>query len=103
MRVISKRPFIEAARCYPNAALSLDDIWKVLNSRDYITPEQLKAQFASLDRFKYRRKWWVINAAGNHLRIITYIKFETQNVFIKHIVTHDEYDRLTDYYRRHPE
>ncbi|WP_255398515.1 type II toxin-antitoxin system HigB family toxin [Xenorhabdus sp. KJ12.1] len=40
---------------------------------------------------------------GSNLRIIAYIKFETQNVFIKHIVPHKEYDRLTDHYRKNPE
>ncbi|ENA1737023.1 type II toxin-antitoxin system HigB family toxin [Yersinia ruckeri] len=103
MRVISKKPFDEAGKLFPNDATALDDIYKVLHTERFLTPDHLKARFRSLDRFKYRQKWWVIDIGGNNLRIIAYIKFETQNVFIKHIVTHKEYDRLTDYYRRTPE
>jgi len=103
MRIISKKPFDEAGKLYPNDATALNDTYKVLHTDKFLTPEQLKARFASLDRFKYREKWWVIDIGGNNLRLIIYIKFETQNVFIKHIVTHKEYDRLTDQYRRNPE
>ena len=103
MRIISKKPFDEAARRYPNDALALDATYRTLHSERFITPDHLKAQFGSLDRFKYRQKWWVIDIGGNNLRLIAYIKFETQNVFVKHIVTRKEYDRLTDYYRRTPE
>lgn len=103
MRVISKKPFDEAGRRFPNDAAALEDTYKVLHTGRFLTPDALKARFGSLDRFKYRQKWWVIDIGGNNLRIITYIKFETQNVFIKHVVTHKEYDRLTDHYRRTPE
>ncbi|WP_455916436.1 type II toxin-antitoxin system HigB family toxin [Pantoea agglomerans] len=103
MRVISRKPFEQAARSYPNDAGALDDTYRVLHTAKFLTPDLLKARFRSLDRFKYRDKWWVIDVGGNNLRIITYIKFETQNLFIKHIVPHKEYDRLTEYYRRNPE
>ncbi|MEW5290555.1 type II toxin-antitoxin system HigB family toxin [Erwinia papayae] len=103
MRVISMKPFYEAARSYPNDARALDDTYRVLQTEKFLSPQNLKARFASLDRFKYREKWWVIDVGGNNLRIISYIRFETQNVFIRHIVPHKEYDRLTEYYRRNPE
>lgn len=103
MRIISKKPFDEAGKRFPNDASALDDTYRVLNTEKFLTPEYLKACFASLDRFKYREKWWVLDIGGNNLMIITYIKFETQNVFIKHIVTHKEYDRLTEHYRRNAE
>ena len=53
--------------------------------------------------FKYRDKWWVIDIAGNHLRLIAFISFRINKVFVKHIVSHAEYDRLTNHYRRNKE
>ncbi|WP_337065208.1 type II toxin-antitoxin system HigB family toxin [Rouxiella badensis] len=100
MRIISKKPFDEAATKYPNESAAIKDVYRVMFSGRFITPDELKARFGSLDRFKYRDKWWVIDIGGNNLRLIAYIKFETQNVYIKHIESHKEYDRLTDYYRR---
>ncbi|ERT13192.1 type II toxin-antitoxin system HigB family toxin [Photorhabdus temperata] len=57
----------------------------------------------SLDRMKYREKWWVIDVGGNNLRVMFFADFERGKIFIKHISTHAEYDKLTDYYRRNKE
>lgn len=54
----------------------------------------------SLDRMKYQEKWWVIDLDGGHLRVMFFADFERGKIFIKHISTHAEYDKLTDLYRR---
>ncbi|MNW08595.1 mRNA interferase HigB [compost metagenome] len=51
---------------------------------------------------KYKAKWWVIDVGGNHLRILFFASFDTQKIFVKQIVTHAEYDRLLQQYRRNP-
>ncbi len=58
--------------------------------------------FPSLDNFKYRDKWWVLDVGGNQLRIIACIKFRQNRLFVKYIVTHAEYGRLCERYRRGP-
>lgn len=45
-------------------------------------------------------KWWVLNIGSNHLRMIACILFSQNLLYVKHIVTHAEYDRLCDRYRR---
>ncbi|WP_237363872.1 type II toxin-antitoxin system HigB family toxin [Vibrio marisflavi] len=50
--------------------------------------------------FKYKDKWYVIDIGGNTLRLIAFIEFVGKKCFIKHIVTHSEYDRITEDYRR---
>lgn len=59
----------------------------------------MKRYIPSLDNFKYRDKWWVIDVSGNSLRLISYIDFRLHKIFVKHIVSHAEYDKLTAYYR----
>jgi mRNA interferase HigB len=49
---------------------------------------------------KYREKWWVIDVGSRHLRVMFFADFERGKIFIKHISTHAEYDKLTDLYRR---
>jgi len=100
MNVISKRPFREAARKYPNERSSLLDMFKVLRSTNFHSPDELKAVFPSLDNFKYRNKWWVLDVGGNNLRVIAYIQFVNKRIYIKHIVGHSEYDKLTSTYRK---
>ncbi len=100
MNVISKRPFNDAARKHPNDRAALLDLFKVLQSRDFSTPEELRAIFPSLDNFKYKDKWWVLDVGGNNLRLISFIQFVNKRMYIKHIVSHAEYDKLTEKYRR---
>jgi hypothetical protein len=47
----------------------------------------------------YREKWWVIDVGGGNLRVMFFADFERGKIFIKHITTHAEYDKLTDFYR----
>ncbi|EAZ3495037.1 type II toxin-antitoxin system HigB family toxin [Salmonella enterica] len=47
--------------------------------------------------------WWVIDIGGNNLRMMFFAYFERGKVFVKHITTHTEYDRLTRYYRENKE
>ncbi len=74
MHILTKRAFGEAARRHPNQRAALLDL--------------------------YRDKWWVLDVGGRHLRMIACIQFRLNRMFVKHIVTHAEYDRLCDRYRR---
>ena len=100
MRIITKRPFEEAAKMFPNQRQVLMDLYKVLCSKNtqFKTPEAMRQLFPTLDNFKY--KWYVLNIGGNHLRLIAAILFKSNIVYVKHIVTHAEYDKLCDRYRR---
>lgn len=99
MHVVSRVPFDEAIRKYPNAAASLDVLYRHLKKGDFPTPNDLKALYASLDRMKYREKWWVIDVSGNQLRVMFFADFERRKIFIKHICTHADYDKLVKMYR----
>ncbi|MCP4125572.1 MAG: cytoplasmic protein [Gammaproteobacteria bacterium] len=100
MNVLSKRPFNVAAHKYPNDRSALLNMFKVLQNTDFHTPDELRAIFPSLDNFKYKDKWWVLDVGGNNLRVIMFIQFVNKRMYIKHIVNHTEYDKLTDKYRK---
>lgn len=100
MNVISKKPFNDAAKKYPNDREALLDMYRVLDRTDFQTPDELKAVFPSLDNFKYKDKWWVLDVGGNNLRVLVFIQFVNKRMYIKHIVNHADYDRLTKKYRK---
>ena len=100
MHIISKRPFNDAAKKYPNDKEALMDTYNVLSKGEFRSPDELKAAFLSLDNFKYKDKWWIIDVGGNNLRVMAFIQFINQRMYIKHIVNHAEYDKLTDKYRK---
>lgn len=103
MHIITKLIFIEAAEKYPNHKVSIQSVYKILSTSIFNNPQEMRAVFSSLDNFKYRNKWWVIDIAGNHLRLIGYINFINQRFYVKHIVTHKEYNQLTKFYRENSE
>lgn len=100
VHVISKKPFSDAAEKYSNDKQAIMDIYNVLRKGDFETPLALKETLSSLDNFKYKDKWWVIDIGGNNLRLLCAILFSSQKIFVKHIVTHAEYDKLTQRYKK---
>lgn len=98
MHVISKRPFSSAAGKFPNDRQSIVDTYNVLRRGSFSSPDELRAVFPSLDNFKPKKRWCVIDIGGNNLRVIAAIQFVHQRVYVKHIVTHAEYDRLNARY-----
>ncbi len=100
MHVIRKRAFEEAAKRFPNDKTAIMDAYRVLNKGIYRNPAELKLIFPSLDNFKYKDKWYVIDIGGNNIRILAMIFFENQKFYVRHIVTHPEYDRLCRKYRK---
>lgn len=95
MHVISRKPFNDAKIKYPNDAKALEKTYLLLKKGNYKTPEELKNVFASLDNFKPKDKWWIIDIGGNNLRLMAFIEFKHNSLYVKHIVTHAEYDKLT--------
>ena len=100
MHVISRKPFRDAAEQHPNARSSIDDCYRVLKNGTFKTPDELRQVFPSLDNFKCLDRWWVIDISGNQLRLLAFIDFELNRFYVRHIVTHAEYDKLTDKYRK---
>ena len=100
MHVISRKPFSDAIKKYPNDAADIESTYNVLNRGDFKTPQELKAVFSSLDNFKYKDKWWIIDIGGNNLRMLAFIEFRHNRIYVKYIVTHQEYDLQCKKYRK---
>jgi len=100
MHIIAKPAFAEAARKYPAYATAIMDTYKVLETGTFEDPYALRNVFPSADNFKHKEKWWVINIGGNKIRLIACILFGVQTLFVKHIVSHAEYDKLNKRYQK---
>lgn len=100
MHVIAKKMFNDAMKKYPNDADAIQDLYRLLNSGNFKSPDELRKVTPSLDNFKYKDKWWIIDIGGNNLRLLAFIEFRHNRLFVKHIVNHAEYDKLTTRYRK---
>lgn len=94
MHIISMRPFLEAALCFPRQRRALSLTFRGLKKGGFKSPDEMRKVFPSLDNFKYRDKWWVLDVGGNQLRLIAYINFGGNRMYVKHILSHAEYDKL---------
>ncbi|CAG0909691.1 unnamed protein product, partial [Cyprideis torosa] len=68
------------SRNFPNDADAIDAAYRTLRNGHFATPLDLKAVFPSLDNFRYKDKWWVIDIGGNNLRLIAFIEFRDQRI-----------------------
>lgn len=99
MHVIFRKPFADAIKKYPNDAATIENTYNVLKRAEFKNPDALKKVFGSLDNFKYKDKWWIIDIGGNNLRMLAFIEFRHNRIYVRHIVTHKEYDVLCKKYR----
>lgn len=100
MHIVAKPAFAAAAEKFPAQRDAIMRTYRDLKSARYDSPDEMRRHYPSLDNFKYRDGWWVLNIGGNHVRLIAFIQFSGYRIFIKHIVSHAEYDKLCDRYRR---
>ena len=100
MHVISRKPFADAILKYPNDAAAIEALYKTLKNSTFSNPLEMKNVYPSLDNFKYKNKWYVIDIGGNNLRLLAFIEFRDNRMFIKHIASHSEYDKLCTKYAK---
>lgn len=99
MHVIKREPFEIAKALYPQCSTEIEATYRALKASKAVTPLELKKIFPSLDNFKYVDKWYVIDIGHGKLRLIAFLEFKSSKCFIKYIVSHIEYEKITDAYR----
>ena len=90
MRVITNRRLIEFAARYPAAGEPLQAWRRVMESRAFGGFADLRQSFGSVDKVG---DLTVFDIGGNKFRLIVFIHFGQQIAYIKHVLTHAEYDR----------
>lgn len=89
MHVITKKRITEAKLNHRDCASALDGWFTVVKHNKFANFADLKRTFKSVDKVG---KLFVFDIAGNKLRLIASIHFNRQRLYIRHILTHKEYD-----------
>lgn len=90
MRVITNRRLLDFAALYPDAATPLQSWRKIMEIKACQNFGDLRLSFRGVDKVGYL---YIFNIAGNKYRLIAYLHFDRQLCYIKHVLTHTEYDR----------
>jgi len=90
MRVISRKRLLEGARNYPQCAPALDVWYRVTKKAAWKNLVDVRRTFSSAVIYK---NCTVFNIKGNQFRLIAWINYKTQKVFIKYVLTHADYNQ----------
>ena len=75
---------------HPDATSSLTSWFKVMEKSNIENFSQLRETFPTADKVE---NCVVFNISGNKYRLIAVIHFNRRKVYIRHILTHSEYDQ----------
>jgi mRNA interferase HigB len=90
MHTLSKPKLVEFWSNYADAEIPLTTWWTIMQREDFCHFNDLRATFPSAD---YVDGLTVFNIGGNKYRLIASIHYNRKKVYIRAVLTHQEYDR----------
>lgn len=90
MHIISRKALRDFWERYPDSEDPLLRWYKIVERSEYRTFAELRATFPSADLIG---DLIVFNIGGNKYRLIASVHFDRGKVYIRHVLTHREYDR----------
>jgi len=90
MHIITRRRLIDFTNKYPNCTTAFESWYRILKHSTISNFTELRAIFPSADQVEGLT---VFNIGGNKARLIAAIHYNTQRLYIRHVLTHKEYDK----------
>lgn len=90
MHVITRSRLVEFWRKHPDAKTSLLLWYKLTTAAAWQNLVEVREVFATADPVG---NFTVFNIGGNKYRLIGFIDYGYQKVFIRHVLTHADYDK----------
>lgn len=89
MHVISKKKLREFWNRYPTSETPLRAWHKTATSAGWKTFDDVRRTFRTVDRY---RQFLIFNIGGNKFRLIVVAHFDRGRLYVRHVLTHAEYD-----------
>jgi mRNA interferase HigB len=89
MHIITRARLIEFAEKYPNTKTALETWYRKVKQTHYDNFNELRLMFPSADQVG---KCTIFNIGGNKVRLIAIIHYNRHKIYIRHVLTHTEYD-----------
>lgn len=95
VRVITRRRLAEFWEKHPDAEEPLKAWFRIMEGRRFRTPHEVREVFGSVDFLRGYRT--VFDIGGNKYRLVVDMRYDLGHgrVYIRHVLTHEEYDRLS--------
>ena len=90
MDVISRKKLKEAVARQGDLEAPLDAWFRIAKKAQWKNLADVRKTFSTADAVG---KWTVFNIKGNRYRLITEINYAFGRIYIRHVLTHAEYDK----------
>ena len=90
MHLITRKTLRLFWQQHPDSKTTLERWSKIISQNNFDNFSQLRATFPSADKIG---NLIVFNIGGNKYRLIAAIHFNRRKVYIRHILTHKQYDK----------
>ena len=90
VHIITRKRLLEFVKRHPHCSTALDSWYRIVKRTDFKSFAELRQTFPSADKVG---NLTVFNIGGNKARLIAAIHYNTHRVYIRHFLTHKEYDR----------
>ena len=89
MHIITRKRLNEFAEQRPETKSALEHWYREMKQRNFTSFAELRSVFPSADQVG---KLTVFNIGGNKARLIAALHYNRQRVYIRAVLTHQEYD-----------
>jgi mRNA interferase HigB len=97
MHVISRRALREFWETHPPAKTPLAAWFRLLESGAFADFSAIKKTFGAADSLA---PYTIFDVGGNKYRVVTEIRYSKQLAYIRHVLTHAEYDEWSERMRK---
>ena len=89
MHIITRKRLNDFAKVHPDCAAGLAQWFKEMRHANFSNIQEVRAIFPHADKVG---KFTVFNIGGNKARLIAAIHYNRKKVYIRHVLTHVEYN-----------
>lgn len=90
MHVITKKRLEAFALVHPECKSALEGWSRIVKNNNFLSLVDLQSYFPSADKVG---KLIVFNIGGNKARLVASVHFNRRKIFIRDVMTHQEYDK----------
>ena len=91
MHIITRTRLTRFAKTHQDAAQPLREWARIVRRKHYRNHLELRADFSSADFIGPHKV--VFDICSNRYRLVVDVRYELGRVYVRHVVTHQEYDR----------
>jgi mRNA interferase HigB len=90
VHIITRKALAQFWEKHPDSRTALLRWYKIVHNTEFKSFSELRKAFPAADKVDH---WIIFNIGGNKHRLIVSIHFNRGKVYIRHVLTHAEYDK----------